>query len=392
MRKFLFIFVLLFSFASAAEWNDIEQQAKGQTVHWYAWGGSDLYNSYINWAAGEVESRYGVKVEHVKLADTADAVRQVLAEKSVGTDKGAIDVIWINGENFATMKKHDLLFGPFVESLPNFALIDLDERQTVLSDFTVPTDGLEAPWGMAQLIFIYDEAFVKLPPKSPAELLEYAKANTGRITYPAPPDFIGTTFLKQLLLSLTPESQRDVFYSPPSDNFDEATKVLWDYLAELQPYLMRQGKTYPKSGEELFNLLDNRNIDIAFSFNVGAVAAAYADGNLSATARPYVWDSGSIANSHFLAIPYNAKSKEGAQTLINFLLSPEAQARKANPQFWGEPSVLSYHKLSAQGKAWFDALQENERSLSVSQLGRALPEPHPEWVNRIETEWLKRLN
>lgn len=392
-RFFLALFLCL-SFAEAKDWSEIESRARGQEVHWYAWGGSDLYNGYISWAGEQVRQRYGVSVKHVKLADTADAVRQVLAEKSsgIGDNRGAIDVIWINGENFSSMKRHGLLFGAFVDFLPNFSLIDLDERPTVLSDFTVATDGLEAPWGMAQLIFIYDSEYVTAPPTSPQELLAYAKANKGRITYPAPPDFLGTSFLKQLLLTLTPEADRGVFYKAPTDeNFLPATNILWDYLAEIKPYLMRQGKIYPKSGQELLDLLDNRNIDMAFSFNVGAVSAAYLAGNLSANARPYVWNGGSLANNHFLAIPYNSKSKEGAQILINFLLSPEAQARKADSKFWGEPSVLSYHRLDAEGKKYFDALQKDPRSLSVAELGDSLQEPHPEWVSRIEAEWQKRL-
>ena len=58
-----------------------------------------------------------------QLADTAEAVTRVLAEKTAGRDDGgSIDLIWINGENFASMKEQDLLFGPFVSDLPNLTL------------------------------------------------------------------------------------------------------------------------------------------------------------------------------------------------------------------------------------------------------------------------------
>jgi len=61
-----------------------------------------------------------VTLVHVKLTDTADAVAQVLAEKAAGRDSdGAVDLLWINGENFAAMRREDLLHGPFVDALPN---------------------------------------------------------------------------------------------------------------------------------------------------------------------------------------------------------------------------------------------------------------------------------
>ena len=49
---------------------------------------------------------------------------------------------------------------------------------------------------------------------------------------------------------------------------------------------------------------------------------------------------GTIGNTHFVAIPYNSSAKEGAQVVANFLLSPEAQARKLDPTVWGDPTVL----------------------------------------------------
>ena len=83
----------------------------------------------------------------------------MVAEKAAGrTEGGAVDLIWINGENFAAMKAQDLLFGPFAQDLPNFRYVDTAGKPTTLVDFTVPTDGFEAPWGMAQFVFLYDTA------------------------------------------------------------------------------------------------------------------------------------------------------------------------------------------------------------------------------------------
>src|SRR5579859_3948801 len=141
----------------ADDWSVIEARASGQAVYWEMWGGDPQVNAYAAWAAATVKTRYGVDVRIVKLGDAAEAVAQVLAEKSAGrTRDGKIDVIWLNGENFAAMKQHALLSGPFVAALPNAALIDTQGKPTTVRDFTVPTEGYEAPWGMAQLVIMYE--------------------------------------------------------------------------------------------------------------------------------------------------------------------------------------------------------------------------------------------
>ena len=140
MRSFVSGFAVAASIAAASmpmsavadpapdvgNWQSVLEQARGQTVYWHAWGGEPRINDYIAWAGGQVFERYGVEVVQVKLTDTADAVTKVLSEKTAGVDDGgAVDLIWINGENFAAMKRNDLLFGPWVEETPNFDYVDV---------------------------------------------------------------------------------------------------------------------------------------------------------------------------------------------------------------------------------------------------------------------------
>ena len=189
-----------------AKWDAVLAEAKGETVYWNAWGGAENINAYIEWAGAEVEKRYGVKLVHVKLDDTASAVAKVVAEKAAGKDEGgSVDLIWINGENFASMKKQQLLLSPgWAEKLPNWQYVDVAGKPTVRTDFTIPVDGLESPWGMAKLVFFHDTAKTAPAsmPKSAKELLDWAKKNPGRFTYPQPPDFIGSSFLKQVASEL----------------------------------------------------------------------------------------------------------------------------------------------------------------------------------------------
>ena len=143
-----------------ADWEAVTAQAEGQTVYWNAWGGSTTTNDFIAWVGSRVAQDHGVTLHHVKLTDTADAVTRVLSEKQAGqNENGAIDMIWINGANFAAMKEADLLFGPYAEQLPNWALADFENKPALQTDFTVPVDGNESPWAMAQVVFMHDPQF-----------------------------------------------------------------------------------------------------------------------------------------------------------------------------------------------------------------------------------------
>ncbi len=372
-------------------WSNLLAEAKGQTVYWNAWGGDERINAYIAWVADEVEERYDLRLVHVKLSDTAEAVSRVLAEKAAGRDSdGSVDLIWINGENFATMKENGLLFGPFAESLPNFALVDVKGKPTTKIDFTVPTDGLESPWGMAKINFIYDSARTSETPGSIAAFLDWAAANEGRFTYPAPPDFIGSTFLKQVLIETTEDA--DILQMPMRDEaqFAAVTAPLWQFLDALHPHLWRDGRGFPASGPAQRQLLDDGELDIAISFHPSEASSLIANGQLSESARIFVLDNGTIGNTHFVAIPYNSGASAAAQVVANFLLSPEAQARKQNSDYWGDDTVLAMDKLSAEQRKLFDELPKGPATLSPDELGATLLEPHPSWMTRIESAWLER--
>jgi putative thiamine transport system substrate-binding protein len=371
-------------------WQQALDHARGQTVYFNAWGGSEQINAYIAWAAQRLLAEYGVTLQQVKLADTAEAVARVLAEKTAGKhDGGAVDLVWINGANFAAMKRQGLLFGPFTQMLPNERLVDVEGKPTTRLDFTVPVDGLEASWGMAQIVFLYDSSRLADPPRSVAALLDWARAHPGRFAYPAPPDFTGTTFLKQVLYELIDDPARLV--RPVDDaGFAAATAPLWRYLDALHPLLWRHGRQFPANSEALRQALDDREIDIAFNFNPAAASSAIAQGLLPPTVRTYVFDRGSIANTHFLAIPFDANAKAGAMVAANFLMSPEAQAHKQDPAVWGDPTVLAMGKLAPADRARFAALPLGVATLPPEKLGRALPELDASWMTRLAEAWRRR--
>jgi putative thiamine transport system substrate-binding protein len=233
----------------AADWSAIAAEGKGQTVYFNAWAGSETINAYIAWAGARVKELHGVTLEHVKVTDTAEVVRRVRDEVKAGTAKGSVDLVWINGENFRAMKSENLLAAPFATALPNFKFVDTKGKPTTLVDFAEPTDGRESPWGMAQLTFFGDGTKIGTPPQSMTELIDFAKANKGRVSYPAPPDFHGTTFVKQALV----ESLGDLapLSKPAPKEIDAVTAPLFatlDALARRQAVSAKPGAVEADAG------------------------------------------------------------------------------------------------------------------------------------------------
>jgi putative thiamine transport system substrate-binding protein len=374
--------------APAASWDAVLKAARGQTVYFNAWAGSERINAYLQWAAGELASQHGVTLEHVKIADTAEAVQRIRAEKAAGRAEGSIDMVWINGENFYRLKRESLLFGPFAEALPSYAYVDTVGKPTTRVDFSEPVEGMEAPWGMAQLTFYAERKRVERAPRSIDELLVWAKANPGRFTYPKPPQFLGTTFLKQVLAERL-SAERERLYAPlVVGDFARLAAPLWAWLDQAHPHLWREGRQFPPNATVTRQMLADGELVIAFTFNPNEAANQIASGALPSDVYSYQHRGGTIGNTHFLAIPFNARAKAGAQVAIDFLLSPRAQARKADIAHWGDPTVLALDKLPAPERALFAPAARVPGA--VLDPAPALREPHASWVEPLEREWARR--
>ncbi|RNF36024.1 ABC transporter substrate-binding protein [Paracoccus methylarcula] len=376
--------------ALADDWQDTLDAARGQTVYWNAWGGDERTNAFISWVNEELSRRHDVSVRQVKLTDTAEAVTRVISEKAAGKDRGgSVDLIWINGPNFLAMKEQGLLHGPFVADLPNARYLDLSPGSASSVDFTVPVEGMESPWRLARFVFNYDSARIGEPPRTMAALGDWAKANPGRFTHPDPSNFIGATFLKQALIELAPD--KAVLQEPASDaDFDAATAPLWEWYDALRPHLWRQGEAFPENEFIQQQMMNDGVLDISMSFDPASAAAAIRQGLLPDSTRVFVPEGGSIGNVSFVAIPYNAANRQGAEVVANFLLAPHVQAHMQNIEVLGSFSVLDPSRLHAEAQAAFEALPSDPALPALEDLGPTLLEPHASWMDRLSEEWARR--
>jgi len=378
--------------AGTDSWNDILQRAKGQTVDWYMWGGFPSTNAYVNgYVAPAVRERYGINLRQVPVTDIAEVISKLLVEKQAGKSAdGQADLLWINGENFRTAKRYGLLFGPFADRLPNQRLVDWS-RPSVYNDFGEPVENFESPWGSAQVVMIYDSARTPEPPRTMKDLLDWVRNNPGRFTYPAPPDFTGSVFVRHVFYHVSGDVA--AWQGPLNVNrFQKASDECFLLLRDLAPFLWRSGKTYPENPERLSQLFADGEVDFAISYHPAEASKKIRDGLYPGSVRTFVFEEGTISNTHFLAIPFNAEHKEGAMVVADFLLSPEAQLQKADPAVWGDFPAIDINRLDPQWQKRFFDLPRGVATLSDVELqSHQLPEPPSEILIRLEKQWNNRV-
>ena len=371
-------------------WATITDQAAGQTVDLWMYGGDQQGNAYVDDVLAPAAARLGVRLRRVPVADTKDAMTRLLAERQAGKKDGAVDLVWVNGDNFATGKQAEAWRCGWSSRLPNMRLVAPDDA-LVTQDFGTDVDGCEAPWHKAQFTLVYDSARVAEPPTSMAGVLQWAEKHPGRFTYPAPPDFTGSVFLRQVLYSTSGG------YSQIPSQFDRGaygtlTPPLWDALKQVAPSLWRGGRTYPRDTVALDRLYADGEVDMTMTYGPATLTKLVADGTFPTTTRVLPLDEGTIGNASFLAIPSSAGDPEGAMVVANLALSPAQQVAKADPGTWGQFTVLDVGLLSPSDHARFEDLPASRVVPPYGVLARnANPELASSWVSKLDEGWRRAV-
>jgi putative spermidine/putrescine transport system substrate-binding protein len=365
-------------------WDSVVARARGKTVVWRMWRGDPSINRYIDtWVAPRLKSEYGVTLQAVS-GQGNELVDQLSVEKEAGATTGTASLLWINGETFAALRARALLGGPWSGALPAAALID-SASPIISRDFEQNPNGFESPWGTVQQALIYDSVRTPSPPRSLAELTAWIRAHPGRFTYDQ--SFAGITLLKGALY--TKGGGVDRFRGGfDSTQYIAGRNALFSWLDSIKPFLWREGKQYPNDVAAMHRLFANREIDFSLSNNQNEALTKALQGIIPSTSRALVLRDGTIANTHFVGIPYNAPNPAGAMVVANFLLSPAAQLEKQRATVWADGTVLNLARLPAEWRAPFDSVVNDPRLVPADTLRRyALPEVSPVYHERLQADW-----
>lgn len=373
----------------SASWEEITAAAAGTTVTFYGWGGDENRNNWLNTTVADyVKEHYDITLEVVGM-NIEDILAKLSGEKQAGSTTGSIDMIWINGENFYSAKDMGLLYGPFTDKLPNMeAYIDLEDPET-LNDFCMPIEGYEAPYAKAQMVFYNDSAVTPEAPASAEELMEYCKTYPGKVTYPAPPDFTGSAFVRNIVYELCGWEQFQTMEAD-YDTVKAAVEPAMEYLRALNPYLWNEGKTFPDSSTTVDAMFADGELVMSMSYGPFSVATGIADGIYTGTTRTFVFDKGTIGNTNYMGIAFDAPNKAGAMVVINAILSADLQLTQYAQL--RELPVVDQAKLSEEEAAAFDAVDLGEGVLTQAELlEHRLPEMPADLVPILEEIWLEEV-
>lgn len=370
-----------------SDWAAVLAAADGQTVDWYMYGGDTDLNSYVeNYVVPEA-GKLGVRVNQVRITDTVEAVNKVLGEKQAGRDdEGSVDLIWINGENFATGKQADLWYCGWPEEIPSAEYIDFADP-SVAEDFGLPVEGCEAAWNRSGSVLVYDSAVLDdAATSSVGGLTDWVTANPGRFTYPAVPDFTGSMVVRTFFYDAAGGYER-LTGEFDQGTYDEVAPRAWQQLNDLEPALWRGGETYPTAQTDVSALYANGEIDAFLTYGTGVVGPEIEKGTYRPTTRTAVFDEGTIGNVNFVAIPYNSPDKAGAMVLANLLQSPAAQyEKKANPPAYG--TALDLERVEPDIRERFRAIPVPTGEVPEEEVfSRGNPELRSEWLTAIEKDW-----
>lgn len=339
--------VLTLSLVACGKKND-----EAQTVNLYGWGGDERFNTWIDKEfAAYVKEKYNITLNRVPM-NIDEILLKLINEKS-SKEKGSIDLIWLNGENFYYAKENDLLYGPFLDKLENAKkYIDM-QGDAATKDFGYPIEGYEAPWGTAQFVLNYDSEKMDTPPTNAQQLKDYVTKNPGRFTYPQASDFTGSAFVRTVLYDLIGyDNLKDL--QADYDAVKEAIAPALEYFKEIEPYLWKKGEVYPADSAQLDSLYQDEEVDIAMDYNANKALSKVEDKSWSVSTKSFIWDKGTPFNTHYLAIAANAPNVDGALKVINAALAPEMQISKASLTGWADLPSIEYDKLSAEQQKELD--------------------------------------
>lgn len=368
---------------------ELKDAAKGSTVTFYGWGGDELLNKWLDDVFAPVmKEKYDITMERVPM-DIDQILSQLSGELQANEEEGSIDMIWINGENFQSAKENNMLYGPFVDKLPNVQEYVDTKSEDVTLDFAFPIEGYEAPYGKAQLVLIADTAVTPELPKNTDELLEFVKENKGKVTYPALPDFTGSVFVRNIIFDICGVEQ---FLDMEADKetVKAAIEPALDYLRQLNPYLWNEGKTFPDSSATLDNMFSDGEVVLNVTYDAFSTSVRIADGTYTDTTQSFQFDKGTIGNTNFMAIAQNSPNKAGAMVAINEMISPQIQADRYDTL--KILPVVDYEKLTDQQKEAFDKVDLGKGNIPQEELlSKRLPEMPAKLVPVIEEIWLEEV-
>lgn len=374
-----------------ADWNAVLDAARGSEVSWYGWGGDEARNAWIEgFLAPRLKEKYDITLNLVGM-DINDILTQLSGEMQAGVADSAIDFIWINGENFASAKSNGYLWGPFVDYLPNYNEYVDGTAADIIYDFGSPTEGFEAPYGKSQMVLWVDGSKISDVPTDPESFLEFCKAHEGQVTYPEPGDFTGTAFISCLIAGVIGKDEFEKLATMADATEEEVAAIIQpglDYLRSLNPYLWNKGTTFPSDSTTVSQMFADG--ELVFCMGYGDPQSDVDNGTFPASTKSFLFETGTMANTNYMAISANAPHKAAALVAINEITDPEVQLSAFSEL--GKMTVLDLDKVPADIQKQFDEVPLKSAQVPLDEkLSHKIAEAAGPVIPILEKLWLEAV-
>ena len=292
------------------------------TLNIYVGGDTNIFDLWQKMMLPAFEKRYPqYKANMVPLLHDQGAqgvLDKILASKQAGR---TTDVdLWETNPTFVTQGIPNNLWVKLGTNLiPNLGHVSTQKLQA--------TDYYSMPYRGSSVVIAYNTAFVKTPPKTFDDLVAWIKANPGKFTYCDPNTggsgqaFVVAAVYKYAQMSLFTGSA----YDPKNES---AWSGAWQLLKSLEPAMYNSG-THPSGNVAVLQLLAQQNIYMAPVWpDMGTDYLSR--GLLPKTVKLEQLDPPLFGGDSTVTAPVNSAHLEGSFTLLNWLLTPEAQTLVVN--------------------------------------------------------------
>ena len=368
------------------QWNTIIDSSKGTIVNVLYYSEE---NEIIDWLKNDyrkdIKIKYNIDLRYTFM-EFSD-IKELLLNRKEKSLNCEYDLIYLSDDGFKELKENELLYKDILTKLPNYYKNLSSKDYIVNYDQGVSIDNYEVPIFKDQLVFMNNEDEIYETPATFDELLEVAKNNKGKITYPNPNTKTGLLFILSAILSKT---DIEVINNLPADKDKvyEYIKPGIDYLIELDKYLYDGGNTYPSNDDDMDILLSEGKILFSLTRDYNRTTENISDSIFPKGCNTFVLKDGTTGFIDYLAIPEKSDNKAGALVVMNKIISGETQGDIYRDNKLNKLPIVNFKTMPSEELFYIKDVKVKYTSIKYNELDDYfIPEVNSEIANIIYELW-----
>lgn len=380
-KKYLFVgtmaAITLGALSACGQQGDASEEAQQMVTLWA--GGSDNVKVGMEqivkaFNASEKGEEYQLKLEFIMSGSGSQSLSdRIIAAKKVGESNTDYDLILVSDAEVGVYLQEggEDIFIPYEETqIPNLANV-----QTKVSS----GEGVLVPYRGTTVVLAYNSENVSSVPETAAELYQWIEDNPGRFAYNTPGSGgAGSSFVQTVLYNELPEEALT--------SSDAKWKAEWskgfERLKSLHSSMYQTGgqTIYPNKNQGTLDLLINQEVDMIPAW-ADMVITNLANGTLPENIKMTQVEPGFTGNVDGLAIPSIGSNIDGAQAVMDFMLTTQAQQILLDTM--AAIPVIDSSLISSDNSIYLKDLKID--SFRTSSLGTLANELNEEWDQTIGT-------